>query len=179
MLREEGDCVLMDCSKQNKLSSHGISSKVMHSFAVLLQKPCQVLRVHASQRFHEEKDTVTVNVVCTNDIFLQASASSRASVMSPSPASGTEMTEDTLAEREDEGAASIVEVYAALLLGFLLAEDSALQDAAIKSLGSLRPVLSAIEKCLSFYVNAGAIMSQNEESLKKLLTSLRGDALEV
>ena len=113
------------------------------------------------------------------DISLQASESSRASAGAPSPAGGTEMTEESLAAREDEGAASIVEVYAALLLGFLLAEDSALQDAAIKSLGSLRPVLSAIEKCLSFYVDAGAIMSQNEESLKKLLTSLRVDTLDV
>ena len=93
--------------------------------------------------------------------------------MSPSPVSGSELTEQTLADHEDEGAASIVEVYAALLLGFLLAEDAALQSEAVQSLGSLRPVLSAVEKCLSFYVDAGAIMSQNEESLKKLLMSLR------
>lgn len=93
--------------------------------------------------------------------------------MSPSPCtSNGEVTEQHLDDNEDEGAASIVEVYAALLFGFLLADDEAMQTAAISKLGSLRPVISAIKKCLSFYVDAGAITTQNEESLRKLLASL-------
>ncbi len=93
--------------------------------------------------------------------------------MSPSPChSGGEVTEQQLADHEDDGAASIVEVYAALLYGFLLADDSALQAVAVSTLGSLQPIISAIKKCLSFYVDAGAITSQNEDSLRKLLASL-------
>lgn len=93
--------------------------------------------------------------------------------MSPSPClSSGEVTEQHLAEDEDEGAASIVEVYSALLFGFLLADDEAMQVAAIAKLGSLQPIISAIKRCLSFYVDAGAITTQNEESLRKLLASL-------
>ncbi|KAL0041625.1 hypothetical protein WJX79_009899 [Trebouxia sp. C0005] len=105
--------------------------------------------------------------------LMQVSASSRRSSMSPSPRrSGGEVTEQQLADHEDDGAASIVEVYAALLYGFLLADDSALQAVAVSTLGSLQPIISAIKKCLSFYVDAGAITSQNEDSLRKLLASL-------
>ena len=93
--------------------------------------------------------------------------------MSPSPCfSSGEVTEQHLDDDEAEGAASIVEVYSALLFGFLLANDEVMQTAAISKLGSLQPVISAIKKCLSFYVDAGAITTQNEESLRKLLASL-------
>lgn len=93
--------------------------------------------------------------------------------MSPSPRlGGGEVTEQQLADHEDDGAASIVEVYAALLYGFLLADDPELQAVTVSKLGSLQPIVSAIKKCLSFYVDAGAITSQNEESLRKLLASL-------
>lgn len=93
--------------------------------------------------------------------------------MSPSPRlSSGEVTEQHLAEDEDDGAASIVEVYSALLFGFLLADDEAMQAAAVSKLGSLQPIILAIKKCLSFYVDAGAITTQNEESLRKLLASL-------
>ena len=57
----------------------------------------------------------------------------------PSPTKGSgspgggEVTEEALAQREEDGAASICEVYAALLLGFLAEADSALRQA--------RPVL--------------------------------------
>ena len=105
--------------------------------------------------------------------MLQASASSRRSSTSPSPRlSGGEVTEQQLTDHDDEGAASIVEVYAALLFGFLLADDPVMQAAAVSQLGSLQSIMSAIRKCLSFYVDAGAILSQNEESLMKLLASL-------
>lgn len=97
--------------------------------------------------------------------------------MSPSPClSSGEITEQHLDDDEAEGAASIVEVYSALLFGFLLANDEVMQTAAISKLGSLQPVISAIRRCLSFYVDAGAITSQNEESLRKLLTSLPAGA---
>ena len=93
--------------------------------------------------------------------------------MSPSPCWSTgEVTEQHLDDDEAEGAASIVEVYSALLFGFLLANDDVMQTAAIGKLGSLQPVISAIKKCLSFYVDAGAITTQNEGSLRKLLASL-------
>ena len=105
--------------------------------------------------------------------MLQASATSRRSSATPSPGlSGGEVTEQHLTADEDEGAASIVEVYSALLFGFLLSDDEAMQAAAADQLGSLQPIISAIRKCLSFYVDAGAITTQNEESLRKLLASL-------
>lgn len=115
-------------------------------------------------------DTNMLELLCR---LMQASASSRRSSMSPSPRlSSGEVTEQHLAEDEDDGAASIVEVYSALLFGFLLADDEAMQAAAVSKLGSLQPIILAIKKCLSFYVDAGAITTQNEESLRKLLASL-------
>ena len=43
------------------------------------------------------------------------------------------MTEEQLVAGEEEGAASIVEVYAALLLGFVTESDTAQQKASQKS----------------------------------------------
>lgn len=82
------------------------------------------------------------------------------------------MTEQHIADNEDDGTASIVEVYSALLLGFLLANDQSLQIEASRILGSLNPVIAAVKRCLSFYVGAGAMTSQSEESLRKLLAAL-------
>ena len=85
---------------------------------------------------------------------------------------GMEVTEQHIADGEEDGTASIVEVYSALLLGFLLADDASLQAEAIVRLGSLRPVTAAIRRCQAFYVKAGAITSQSEESLRTLLLAL-------
>ena len=85
---------------------------------------------------------------------------------------GSEVTEQHIADNEDDGTASIVEVYSALLLGFLLTHDQSLQAEASRMLGSLNPVVAAIRQCLSFYVGAGAMTSQSEESLRNLLAAL-------
>ena len=99
----------------------------------------------------------------------QASA---ADSKSAGPSQTAEVTEQHIADQEDSGTASIVEVYSALLLGFLLVDDEELQAKASSTLGSLVPVTTAIERCLSFYVDAGAFTSQSEESLRKLLAAL-------
>lgn len=77
-----------------------------------------------------------------------------------------------MADNEDNGNASIIEVYSALLLGFLLAGDERSQAEVSNTLGSLNPVIASIRRCLGFYVDAGALTSQSEESLRKLLAAL-------
>jgi hypothetical protein len=71
-----------------------------------------------------------------------------------------------------------VQVYAAMLLGFLVEGQLSLRLAAAKLLpgGTLEAVTGAIERCLHFYINAGAITEHNERSLRQLLTSLSEDA---
>lgn len=86
--------------------------------------------------------------------------------------SGTEVTEQHITDGEEDGTASIVEVYSALLLGFLLADDASMQAEAVVRLGSLKPVTAAIRRCLAFYVDLRAITSQSEESLRTLLLAL-------
>lgn len=69
-----------------------------------------------------------------------------------------------------------------MLLGFLVAEDAALRREAAAALpgGSLAPVAAAVEQCLHFYLAVGAMPADNEQSLRRLVVSLRqqdpGDA---
>ena len=53
---------------------------------------------------------------------------------------GLEVTEEQLLASEEEGAAAIVEVYAALVLGFIIESDPALRKVA--------PCASDISPCL-------------------------------
>jgi len=89
-----------------------------------------------------------------------------------------EVTADDLEIDEAEGEASIVEVYAAMLLGFLVEGDPKLRQRAAALLpgGSLQPVVSAVERCLEFYIRADAITDSTSAKLKKLLASLKGTA---
>lgn len=88
---------------------------------------------------------------------------------------GNEVTADDLDVDEAEGEASIVEVYAAMLLGFLIEEDSSLRQQAASLLpgGTLEPIVAAVEKCLEFYVRADAITDSSSTKLKNLVASLR------
>ncbi|BDA42662.1 hypothetical protein COCOBI_03-5550 [Coccomyxa sp. Obi] len=87
---------------------------------------------------------------------------------------GLEVTEEQLLANEEEGAASIVEVYAALVLGFMIEDDPALrQEVECLLEGGVATVSMAVERCLQFYVNAGAITRSTEESLRALLASLQ------
>ena len=63
----------------------------------------------------------------------------------------------TLPPCRHPGAASIVEVYACMLLGFLVqASPQAQREAAARLPGaSLAPLAAAVERCLLFYVTAG------------------------
>ncbi len=67
-----------------------------------------------------------------------------------------------------------LQVYAAILLGFLLEKDSTLRQEAADLLQDpqLLSVTSAITRGLHFYVNAGAISQTNAESLRALIASL-------
>lgn len=86
-----------------------------------------------------------------------------------------EVTLDTLETGEEQGAGLIVEVYAAILLGFLIDGDAGAQSEAAALLpgGTLDPVIAAVARCLQFYINAGAITSKTEGSLRRLLASLK------
>jgi hypothetical protein len=86
-----------------------------------------------------------------------------------------EVTLDSLQHGEGEGAASIVEVYAAILLGFLIEGDRGAQaEAALLLPGkTIAPVAAAVARCLQFYVSAGAITKSTEDSLRALLASLK------
>ena len=91
---------------------------------------------------------------------------------------GEEVTLDTLQHGEGEAAASIIEVYAAILLGFLVEGDKKAQNEAAQHLPgkSLSPLISAVRKCLNFYVTAGALTQRTEASLRALLASLQENA---
>lgn len=88
-----------------------------------------------------------------------------------------EVTLDALQHGEGEAAASIVEVYAAILLGFLVEGDKKAQEEASTVLpgNSMDCVISAVQKCLHFYVTAGALTQRTEASLRALLASLVSD----
>ncbi|KAK9909835.1 hypothetical protein WJX75_008174 [Coccomyxa subellipsoidea] len=87
---------------------------------------------------------------------------------------GLEVTEEQLRANEEEGAASIIEVYAALVLGFIIENDPALrQEVDCLLEGGVATVSAAVKRCLQFYVNAGAITRSTEESLRALLASLK------
>ena len=88
---------------------------------------------------------------------------------------GGEVTLDTLDIREDVGTGSIIEVYASILLGFLVEGDEAARKEASGELpgGSLECVVSAVERALNFYVSAGAITQGSEQSLRSLVASLK------
>lgn len=92
---------------------------------------------------------------------------------------GEEVTLDALQHGEGEAAASIIEVYAAILLGFLVEGDKKAQNEAAQQLpeNSMKPVISAVQKCLNFYVTAGALTQRTEASLRALLASLQTDML--
>lgn len=76
------------------------------------------------------------------------------------------------------GAGSIVEVYTAVLLGFLIEGSPSLQKtaAALLPTHSVGPVVAAIARCLDFYVRTGAMTKKNEDSLRHLLASLEKDS---
>ena len=95
----------------------------------------------------------------------------------PDSSQAEEVTLDALQHGEGEAAASIVEVYAAILLGFLVEGDKNAQKEAAKVLpgNSMECVLSAVQKCLHFYVTAGALTQRTEASLRALLASLVSD----
>ena len=86
-----------------------------------------------------------------------------------------EVTADDLEVDEADGEASIVEVYAAMLLGFLVEEDPKLRRRAEEMLPgeSLDAVIGAIERCLEFYVRTDTIAESTTVKLKKLIASLK------
>ena len=84
-----------------------------------------------------------------------------------------EVTEQQLQAQEDDTAAGVVHMYTALLLGFVVEGSPELQSEAVQHLGSLQPIIIAIQECMEFYTQTGAINSQNEHSLRTLLTALQ------
>lgn len=86
-----------------------------------------------------------------------------------------ELTADELARQEEEGKAAILQVYSALLIGFLVAPRPQLQAEVRGSLagGSLQAVAAGVQRCLHFYLDAGAITEKSERSLRHLLASLQ------
>lgn len=90
-------------------------------------------------------------------------------------AADNEVTADDLDLDEAEGEASIVEVYAAMLLGFLVEPDAALRQRAAAMLpgGTLQPVIAAVEKCLEFYTRTDTITEATGAKLRDLIASLK------
>lgn len=83
-----------------------------------------------------------------------------------------------LAEHEEAGKAAILQVYAALLVGFLVVARGELRAraCAVLACGSLDPVVAGVSRCLRFYTDAGAITERTQASLTNLLTALQGAA---
>lgn len=98
--------------------------------------------------------------------------------MDGGPPKAEEVTLDTLRHGEGEAIGSIVEVYAAILLGFLVEGDQTAQveAAALLPGGTLKSVVAAVQRCLQFYVTAGALTQHTENSLRALLASLQKSA---
>jgi hypothetical protein len=89
-------------------------------------------------------------------------------------AGGAELTEAELVHAEGSGVASILEMYAAMLLGFMLQGNTGLRPAAAARLrgASLAPVVAVIHSSLAFYLQAGAITDVSKEVLVRLLRDL-------
>lgn len=85
-----------------------------------------------------------------------------------------EVTLETLNKKNREASGSIIELYSAVLLGFLVEGDRKAQEQAADRLpgGKLSPVVSAIRRCLGFYLATGALTKETEDSLRNLLASL-------
>jgi hypothetical protein len=88
---------------------------------------------------------------------------------------GAYVTEGCLMADKDRGEASIVEVYSGMLLGFMVQASSKAREAASKLLpgGDLRVVVGAVERCLQFYVQTGAITDSSRAKLEGLLKHLQ------
>jgi hypothetical protein len=71
---------------------------------------------------------------------------------------------------------SPLQVYAAMLLGFLLEDSPGSRVAAARLLegNSLAPLVSAIQRGLVFYVSTGAITDSTREMLTRLVQNLGG-----
>lgn len=65
-------------------------------------------------------------------------------------------------------------MYASILLGFVVMDDSSLRHAAEEALGDpgLCRALSSIRLALRFYSGTGALIEENERNLTSLLRSL-------
>ncbi|MEW5298810.1 MAG: hypothetical protein WDW36_001893 [Sanguina aurantia] len=94
-------------------------------------------------------------------------------------ARGHEMTAEELAdegaEHKDQAEASIVAVYAAMLLGFLIADDEArlVEACAVLSGGTVRLVVTVVERALLFYNSAGAITESSSQLMMAMLGKLK------
>ncbi len=86
-----------------------------------------------------------------------------------------DVTEQHLHVGEALAQASILEVYSAMLLGFMVQGHVALQRRAAALLRgeSLAPVVTAVERFLHFYVSAGAITAASRDALVQLLVELK------
>lgn len=86
-----------------------------------------------------------------------------------------EISADCLAAREDLDVRSMAEVYAAVLLGFLIQDcpDARRQAAALLPGRSLDGVAAAVGRALDFYATMGAMTQDNMDNLRGLLTSLQ------
>ncbi len=72
---------------------------------------------------------------------------------------GLEVTEEQLVAGEEEGAASIVEVYAALLLGFVTESDLAQQKASLPII-----LTAACSACVPFSVGVCVVLQKGQHS---------------
>lgn len=88
---------------------------------------------------------------------------------------GDEVTLESLNRSSGEATSSIIRLYSAVLLGFLIEGDGKVQEEAARLLpqGNLIPVVSAVQQCLGFYLATGALTKNTEESLRTLLGSLQ------
>ncbi|KFM29101.1 hypothetical protein F751_3718 [Auxenochlorella protothecoides] len=77
----------------------------------------------------------------------------------------------------DEGAKDLIVMYASILLGFVVMDDSSLRQHAEEILSDpgLRRPIQSIRLALRFYSGTGALMQENEQNLTALLQSLEAE----
>lgn len=133
-----------------------------------------------SQKWRQElrSGTTLVPLLCSLITAVVTEVRDPAEAVTGGGAVTEDVTLDTLQGKDDAGAGSIIELYASILLGFIIEESqNARNEAASRLPGrDLESVTEAVERALHFYVSTGAITQRSERNLRELVDALRKPA---
>jgi hypothetical protein len=145
----------------------------------LLQLTCALLTSASAATADAGAAAVLATDAAVDGGLRSVAAGASLSVHSGSPGSDSVKDADrSMGSIDGSGTASIVEVYAALLLGFMVAGHPELQaEAAARLPGDgLAGMRASIRRCLAFYTSAGAITDASRATLQALARELEATA---